>query len=543
MRRNVLKDRSGKISGAIAALLAIIILLIYTRVASTPKGSEDAFYTVYDAFKGFLKALDLLKYVEEYLKPFEEFIKYVQGTELWPLIISILALVVMELAVTAIYCGTWMTIETTSSILGMVSGIRARRRDENKFEAGRKSDKKLAIKTAIFIGKIRISKKTPKDLTFKPSDASVRGSETDRERYLKNLFRIRWWHIRDTFTLVLDKGKLREYVMKAKELYPTDRSPDGSFIELAKAIGIDASSVHRIIRNEGRDSIIVGNLMRLLYLLDIPYQEVTPYIKSIGGKGDKEAIINPKFPIEFYNADGARLLAAALKDGDINIHYHFEYVNYDKDYLRRVNEAVNRIFGEIEPSILYEDNGKQKGIHYQSALIGDILEDAGAVVGRKVDQDYHLPSLIRFGNREMKNAYFDQVIKDEGSNDRGDYRLTITGAGEIETKITQIHNKLLDQLYFERGNWPSGAPKRNLIISEELEKRIPLEFKLVYKDLVSRLEDEWVPKILKEEKELLEKTYDVKANVQLRQIYIGEKVGLRGSWVMIVSGKEDVEKI
>lgn len=56
-------------------------------------------------------------------------------------------------------------------------------------------------------------------------------------------------------------------------------------------------------------------------------------------------------------------------------------------------------------------------------------------------------------------------------------------------------------------------------------------------------EDEWVPIILNEEKNLLEKTYGVKAEIQLRQIYIGGKVGLRGSWVIVVGGKGDVKKI
>lgn len=466
---------------------------------------------MYGAFKWFLKALDLLKYIEEYLKGFEEFLKYVQGTELWPLTISILALVVMELAVMGIYCGTVITVGTTTWVLGLVSGVRTRRRDKKEFEVTRKSDKKLAKKTIVSIGKLgnlRITKRTPKDLTSGTLAAGVSGSAINRERDLKFLFRTQWWHIRDTFTLVLEKGKLREYVMKTKKLYPTDRSPDGSFIELAKAIGIDVSDIHRIV-NEGRDSITVGNLMRLLYLSDVPYKDATHYIKSIGGRGDREAIINPKFPIELYNADGARLLAAALKDGDVNIQYHFEYVNYDKDNLRRVNEAVNHIFGEIEPSILYESNGRQKGIHYQSALIGDILEDAGAVVGRKADQNYRLPSLIRFGNREIKNAYFDQVIKDEGSIDRGDYRLVISGAGEIASKITQVHNRLLDQFHFENGYWPSGAPKKYITLKQGLEDDLPDDLRPTYKDFIKKMKDEWVPTILLEEKKLLEEMYNI----------------------------------
>ncbi|MGQ9515164.1 MAG: hypothetical protein ACUVTL_08990 [Thermoproteota archaeon] len=73
-----------------------------------PKGSEDAFYTVYGSLKWFLKALDL----EKYLKGFEELLKYVEGTELWPFTVSILALVIMEFTVVEIFYGT------TTRILG-----------------------------------------------------------------------------------------------------------------------------------------------------------------------------------------------------------------------------------------------------------------------------------------------------------------------------------------------------------------------------------------------------------------------------------------
>jgi len=36
LRGNTLEDRRSKISGAIATLLAIVVIAIYTKVASTP---------------------------------------------------------------------------------------------------------------------------------------------------------------------------------------------------------------------------------------------------------------------------------------------------------------------------------------------------------------------------------------------------------------------------------------------------------------------------------------------------------------------------
>ena len=537
--RSIIKDRSGKISGVMAALLAMILILIYTRVASTPKGSEDAFFTVYGALKWFLKALDLLKYIEEYLKGFEEFLKYVQGTILWPITISILSLVVTIFAIIAIYYGTVITVGTTARVLGWVSGVRARR------EANWKSVAKPDIGKAAAHGKIV----RPKKLKRKKKDAvsevnsKEKSSATSKQQDLTGWFRTQWWQVSETFTLVLEKGKLREYVLEALKLYPTNRSQDGSYIELAKATGIDAKNFHRIV-NEGRDSITVGNLIKILRILNLPYESVTPHIKSIGGRGDQEAIVNPKFPIDMYCPEGARLLAAALKDGDINVkHHHFEYINYDPDNLRIVAECVKKVFGEIEPSILYEENGKRKGIHFQSALIGNVLKDAGAVIGRKADRDYHLPSMIWFGNREIKNAYFDQVIKDEGSIDRGDYRLTISGAGEIASKITQAHRRLLDQFHYDNNYWPSGAPKKYITLKKGLEDDLPDDLRPTYKDFIKKMKDEWVPTILQEEKKLLEEMYNVEVEIQPRQIYIGKKVGLRGSWELIIGGKYEVIRI
>jgi hypothetical protein len=172
-----------------------------------------------------------------------------------------------------------------------------------------------------------------------------------------------------------------------------------------------------------------------------------------------------------------------------------------------------------------------------------VLKDAGAVIGRKADRDYHLPSMIWFGNREIKNAYFDQVIKDEGNISRGDYRLTISGAGEIASKITQAHRRLLDQFHYENNYWPSGAPKKYITLKKGLEDDLPDDLRPTYKDFIKKMKDEWVPTILQEEKKLLEEMYNVEVEIQPKQIYIGKKVGLRGSWELIIGGKYEVIRI
>lgn len=87
----MLKDRRGATSVAVAALLSVVVILILMRVASSPKGAEVVFWTKF----GFVKWVAELLKVAEYLKDFEEYLKYLQGTELWPLTVSILSFVCM----------------------------------------------------------------------------------------------------------------------------------------------------------------------------------------------------------------------------------------------------------------------------------------------------------------------------------------------------------------------------------------------------------------------------------------------------------------
>lgn len=121
--------------------------------------------------------------------------------------------------------------------------------------------------------------------------------------------------------------------------------------------------------------------------------------------------------------------------------------------------------------------------------------------------------------------------------------MVISGAGEIASKITQVHNRLLDQFHFENGYWPSGAPKKYITLKQGLEDDLPDDLRSTYKDFIKKMKDEWVPTILLEEKKLLEDMYNVEVEIQPRQVYIGKKVGLRGSWALVIGGKYDVVMI
>jgi len=127
----LLKDRRGATSTAVAAIFSIAVILILLKVASSPKGAEEVFWVEF----GIVKWLAVLLRVDEYLKDFEEFLKYLQGTELWPLIVSILSMVCMIFSLIGTFLGTKAIVGTTTRILtwrrGRIEGKR-KIREENE---------------------------------------------------------------------------------------------------------------------------------------------------------------------------------------------------------------------------------------------------------------------------------------------------------------------------------------------------------------------------------------------------------------------------
>jgi hypothetical protein len=71
------------------------------------------------------------------------------------------------------------------------------------------------------------------------------------------------------------------------------------------------------------------------------------------------------------------------------------------------------------------------------------LSKAGAVVGRKAEQDYHIPDMIKYGYYSIKNAYFDQAIKHDGNRDYRKYIIRISAAQEIESKASPEDRRVL----------------------------------------------------------------------------------------------------
>jgi len=536
-RGGLLRDRRGISSIAVGALVSIAVLLFYLQFISTLQGAEVAFWGIF----GFLKWLAVVIGDPHLFDDFEKLIKDLQGTPFWPITVYMLSLAFMSGIL-------WGMLWGTKGIVGMTTRILAwrgaRREEKRKIREKNKKEYKLWKKRleggekrqSIILPKVTHKSKRPK-LESTSQIEKIKTKSWESQDW-KKLVILEWWQIPKIQVLTLVEGKIQEIIVEVRKLFPTKKSPQGSYEELEKTLGMDAYELRKTAKG-ARDTITVGNLIKLLDKLELPYSTLTPYIKAVGGGGN-EAIVNPKFPFNMYCPEGARLLAAALKDGHIEKDRHrFKYTNYDPENLRIVTEAVQNIVGDVKPFPIYDLNGRQSGIQFGSVIIGEMLLKAGAVEGRKTEQDYHLPYMVKYGDYSIKNAYFEHAIRDDGSID---YRIRLSNAHEIESKMSPEHRSLIEHIHLKKTRLPSGRIEHYANLKEGLQDDLPIELRPVYEDFLLKIKDEWVPKNIIEEKEIIEKTYNVKARIVLNKIYKGER-GLRGEWNIIVKGKEDVNRM
>jgi len=533
-RGGLLSDKRGVSGTAVGALLSIAVLLLYLQFISTLQGAEVAFWAIFGLLKWLAGVIGYPHLFDE----FEELIRELMGTPFWPITVYMLSLAFMSGILYGTLWGTREIVNVTTRILAW----RRSRREERQVirDKGEKKSWIRRKRLSVNLPKVTVSKKPKGKGPDKVGNTKVQQKVLEAwEEPLKG----QWWHLHYEHAITLQKGKLVELIERARALSPTKRSPEGSLVELANALGMASSSLQRTIKKEG-NTMTVHNLMKLLDFLEIPYDALTPYIRSVGSTSHREAIINPKFPIDMECPDGGRILAAVLKDGHIERDTHrFYYWNYNPQNRRIITEAVQRVFGDVEPYVIHDREGREYGIRFDSSVIGDMLVRAGAIEGSKVEQEHHLPDMITFGDQRIAKAYYEEAIRDDGNIDDQNYQIRIIGTHEIRSKLTSMYLAMTDHFHWQEKTLPSGAKEPFTILSKEVRIDLPDELKSVYDNFLVKMKKEWVPTILMEEAQVLEKTFGVKTKIVPMKIYRGEKKGFRGEWQILVLGKENFEKM
>jgi hypothetical protein len=105
--RNLFEDKRGISNTTVAALVSIVVLMIYLGILKAPGGPENLFYLLYL----FLKATGAVD------ESFGKFVGFVQDTPVWPLLALIGSQAGMVILVATTFSGTWWAVSIISKVL------------------------------------------------------------------------------------------------------------------------------------------------------------------------------------------------------------------------------------------------------------------------------------------------------------------------------------------------------------------------------------------------------------------------------------------
>jgi len=357
----------------------------------------------------------------------------------------------------------------------------------------------------------------------------LREREVEEHHHFKAT--INWDELSNSLIVHLEPGILQDLIEEATR-------KAGSIPTLEKELNVEHSIIYKM--RKGRDTISIGILRSLLDYLEMPHEEMNKYIVGIGGKRKPDQIIEPILPFDFNSEEGAMVIAAALKDGSLcesDMTHAFMYANKDEGNVKRVKEAVEKVFGKCTPRERRVWNIKE--IRYDSVVIVEALKSVGVPAGEKVKHFYHVPEVIREGNKGVMRAYLYQTMMDEGSWSYEGRFLSYSQAVALsDRELSEKEKEYLDELLVERRCLPSGSPLSYARVTEDLEKEVRKECSHVWEVI-----EESKPLFFEEEANMIEKLCMVRPKLEPTQIYKTASGEYRVLWTMSVRRKDDISKI
>ncbi|MEM2945324.1 MAG: hypothetical protein QXZ17_10680 [Nitrososphaerota archaeon] len=342
---------------------------------------------------------------------------------------------------------------------------------------------------------------------------------------------INWDELPDNLIVHLEPGVLQNLVEEATR-------KAGSVPALEKELSIQHSNIYKI--RKGRDTISIGILKSLLDYLKIPRKKMNEHIVGIGGKRKPDQIIKPRLPFDFNSEEGAIVIAAALKDGSLcesDRTHAFLYANRDKESIKRVKEAIEKVFGKCIPR--ERNMGNAKEIRYDSVVIVEALKSIGIPTGEKVRHLYHVPEVIREGNEDVMRAYLYQTMMDEGSWSYEGKFVSYSQAVALNDKVlSEKEKEYLDELLVDKRCPPSGSTIYYTRVTGDLEEEVRKECPHLWEVM-----EESKPSFFEEEAEMIEKLCGVRPKLEPTQIYKTEGGEYRVLWTMSIRRKDDIGQI
>ena len=234
------------------------------------------------------------------------------------------------------------------------------------------------------------------------------------------------------------------------------------------------------------------------YNKDISLNDIEKNIIAIGtGRKRSSFIKNPKLPIRFDTKDAARIIMALYCDGWIGKCLRGGYSNMDIDLRKRVYESFQRVFGQMDTVFGWKEFKLPK----ICSLI--IIKAINFPPGNKTKTNPSFPKFFS-NDKELIKSALQQAFDDEGhmqySLNKRDRHVSICQSIDV----TNLN------------------PEERLRIFKENDKK-------------------HTPKLLLNIKEML-KLLDIDSRLRCIRQTITKKEEIKHKWLLIISGRENLEK-
>ena len=175
---------------------------------------------------------------------------------------------------------------------------------------------------------------------------------------------------------------------------------------------VNKSSDGRIISDVRPESehLLGRSLHLFLDAQNKSLDDITSMVKRLGAG---KQIINPKFPEEKeFLVLMSRLFATIGSDGTIDADHKVQYFEVNRVRRERV-KAMLSLLGTVSTYDIHGKDGRGEGFG-MPCVLGRLLARLGMVVGDKVLQGMKLPDFIKYGPPEIRLAYLEDLIPEEG---------------------------------------------------------------------------------------------------------------------------------
>ncbi len=216
-----------------------------------------------------------------------------------------------------------------------------------------------------------------------------------------------WYDLKDSETLYLVQPFIEGIIAQGAK-------KAGSLSKLC----IELNSFHLYPVLERDAGISVRVLKRLLQFVEVDFRTVNGKINEIR-KGTIPSITNPKFPIDLADPKIGYLLGHIVSDGCLyydNSRKNLIRTKYCCDQREGIDlflDSIYAVFGKTHYTEEFVRNCIQ--IKFGSGVIGEVLRQAGAPVGKKFKLNESVPRVVVEGCREIKRQYLRAIFDDEGS--------------------------------------------------------------------------------------------------------------------------------